>query len=97
MYLHTYHKVSTIYKPLYFTGNPGIIYYMRNPGKTLGSRQKVLEEKLPHLKQVGKHDSQIVSTEKEIIEFSKLGVLLCLTFTKLIFQGLNPAFYQFTF
>jgi hypothetical protein len=39
---------------------------MRNPGKTLGSRQKVLEEKLPHLKQVGKHDSQIVSTEKEI-------------------------------
>ena len=45
MYLHTYHKVSAIYKSLHFTGNPGIIYYMRNPGKTLGSRQKVLGEK----------------------------------------------------
>lgn len=59
---------------------------MLNPGKTLGSRQKVVEEKLPHLKQVGKHDSRIVSTEQKIIEFSKLGgVLLCLTFRKLIF------------
>ena len=46
---------------------------MLNPGKTLGSRQKVVEEKLPHLKQVGKHDSRIVSTEQKIIEFSKLG------------------------
>ncbi len=50
---------------------------MRNPGKTLGSRQKVLEEKLPHPKQVGKHDSRIVSTEQGSIEFSKPGVLLC--------------------
>jgi len=41
---------------------------MLNPGKTLGSRQKVLEEKLPHLKQVGKHDSRIVSTEQETPE-----------------------------
>jgi len=46
---------------------------MRNPGKTLGSRQKALGGKLPRLKQVGKHDSRIVSTEQEILEFSKLG------------------------
>ena len=61
---------------------------MRNPGKTLGSRQKVLEEKLPHLKQVGKHDSQIVSTEKEIIEFSKLGGLVMFNHSQnLFFKG----------
>jgi len=41
---------------------------MQNPGRTLGSRQKVLEEKLPHLKQVDKHDSRIVSTSG-IFEF----------------------------
>jgi hypothetical protein len=68
---------------------------MRNPGKTLGSRQKVLEEKLPHLKQVGKHDSQIVSTEKEIIEFSKLGGLVMFNIHKTYFfdvlpKALNP-------
>jgi hypothetical protein len=70
---------------------------MQNPGKTLGSRQKVLDEKSPHFKQVGKHYSQIVYTEQESIGFSKLGVLLCLTFRKLIFRGLNPTFGQFTF
>ncbi len=42
------------------------------PVKTLDSHQKVVEEKLPHLKQAGKHDRQIVSTKQEIIEFSKL-------------------------
>jgi len=70
---------------------------MRNPGKTLGSRQKVVEEKLPHLKQVGKHDSQIVSTEQKIIEFSKLGGLAMFNIQKLIFQGLNHTSGQFAF
>jgi len=58
---------------------------MRNPGKTLGSRQKVVEEKLPHLKQVGKHDSRIVSTEQEIIEFSKLRDLAMFNIQKTYF------------
>jgi len=58
---------------------------MQNPGKTLGSRQKVVEEKLPHLKQVGKHDSRIVSTEQKIIEFSKLGGLVMFNIQKTYF------------
>ena len=45
------------------------------PVKTLDSHQKVVDEKLPHLKQVDKHDGRIVSTEQEILEFSKLGYL----------------------
>ncbi len=62
---------------------------MLNPGKTLGSRQKVLEEKLPHLKQVGRHDSQIVSTEWEIIEFSKLWGIVMFNIHKTYFINLN--------
>lgn len=47
---------------------------MLNPGKKFQVlAKKILEEKLPQLKQVGKHDSSTVSTGQEILEFSKLG------------------------
>ena len=35
--------------------------------------KEVLQEEIIHLKQVVDHDSRIVSTEQEILEFSKLG------------------------
>jgi len=70
---------------------------MRNPGKTLGSRQKVIDEKLPHLKQVGKHDSRIVSTEQEIIEFSKLGGLAMFNIQKTYFSRVKPYIWSICF